>query len=272
MLILYTSDLHGEPGLYEQLFAHVRRARPHAVLLGGDITPTHFGPEGPSIQRKFLEGLLEQFDRFADSQGTHFYFIFGNADCRANWAWLESQERPHAVPVHGRAVELEKGLLLAGYNYVPVTHLTLKDWEKRDLRETGGERWEGIITHEDGVRHVDLREGDPDDNLARDFAALAERIDGAPCICVLHSPPSDTHLDMIHTGRHVGSVAAREFLERTAPRLALHGHIHESPRVSGRQMDRVGSTLCVNPGQSPGGTLHAMFFDPDDPEATLRPA
>jgi uncharacterized protein len=270
MRILYTSDLHGEPGLYEQLFELLAEQRPQAVLLGGDICPTHFGPEGPPIQRRFLEQLLGHFDRLAGSLGTRFFYIFGNADCRANWDWLAAQERPHAVPVHGRVVALGEGWRVAGYNYVPVTHLALKDWEKRDVRTTGGERWDGIVTHAGGVEKVDLRSGGAEATLAHDLDRLAADLDGSPTICVMHSPPSDTHLDCIADGRHVGSVAARDFLARTRPRVALHGHIHESPRVSGRFADRVGGTLCVNPGQAPGGRLQAVLFDTADPEASLR--
>ncbi|HVP38125.1 MAG TPA: metallophosphoesterase [Candidatus Saccharimonadales bacterium] len=269
MLILFTSDLHGEPALYEQLFGLIAARRPGAVLLGGDICPTHFGPEGPPIQRRFLEQLFARFERIAAAQGTRFFFIFGNADCRANWEWLVGRERSHAVPVHGRVLEMGEGLCVAGYNYVPVTHLALKDWEKRDLRVTGTERWEGIVTLERGMEKVDLRKGDPADTLERDFQRLGGQLDSRPTICVLHSPPADTHLDCIGGGRHVGSLAARGFLERTQPALALSGHIHESPRLSGRYADRLGRTLCVNPGQTPGGRLHAVLFDSADPAGTL---
>jgi uncharacterized protein len=270
MRILYSSDLHGEPGLYEQLFELVAEHRPAAVLLGGDICPTHFGPEGPPIQKAFLIELLARLDREAAAHDTRFHFIFGNADCRANWDWLVEQERPHAVPLHGRVADLGEGWRLVGYSYVPVTHLTLKDWEKRDLRTTGSERWEGIITDRDGVRSVNLREGGPEMTLEHDLKALEGRLDEAPTICVMHSPPSDTHLDRIAAGRHVGSLATREFLGRCRPAVALHGHIHESPRVTGHFADRVGATLCVNPGQSLGGRLQAVLFDTSDPEGTLR--
>jgi Icc-related predicted phosphoesterase len=53
----------------------------------------------------------------------------------------------------------------------------------------------------------------------------------APCpegvVLVLHSPPKG-HCDMGGPDMHFGSVAAREAIERTHPRLAVCGHIHES--------------------------------------------
>jgi Icc-related predicted phosphoesterase len=51
--------------------------------------------------------------------------------------------------------------------------------------------------------------------------------------------------------------------------VSLHGHIHESPAVSGRFADRVEETICVNPGQTPAA-LHAVTFRMDDPAASLR--
>jgi len=60
----------------------------------------------------------------------------------------------------------------------------------------------------------------------------------------------------------------RAFIEEHQPPLTLHGHIHESPMVSGSYAERIGRTLCVNPGQSPE-RLHAVIFDTDDPYTTL---
>ena len=270
MRALYTSDLHGDTGLYRQLFARIEESRPDVVILGGDICPTRFGPDGPPIQRKFLIELLRRFDRAFEAHGTRFFYIFGNADCRANWDWLLTEERPHAVPIHDRVVPLANGLSIAGYSYVPVTPLALKDWEKRDSRETGAERWEGIVSGARGMKKVDLREDAAGSDLASDLAGLAAKIGDAPTICVLHSPPSDTQLDCIEPGRHVGSLAVRDFILSARPRLALHGHIHESPRVTGRYAELLGGCLCVNPGQALKGELHAVLFDPEDMQNSMR--
>jgi uncharacterized protein len=56
--------------------------------------------------------------------------------------------------------------------------------------------------------------------------------------------------------------------------LTLHGHIHESPELSGSYFDRIGETVSINPGQSAreGKTatkLHAVIFELEDVERTL---
>ncbi len=74
----------------------------------------------------------------------------------------------------------------------------------------------------------------------------------------LHVPPIDTELDKapavshdfnyVKEGLgikfiHAGSSAVRRSIERHAPLLGLHGHIHES-----KGFTRIGRTLCLNPG------------------------
>lgn len=68
-------------------------------------------------------------------------------------------------------------------------------------------------------------------------------------ILVSHNPPKDTKCDIIASGAHVGSVAAREFIEKRQPALCICGHIHEA-----RATDQIGKTLVINPGMlSEGG-------------------
>ena len=54
--------------------------------------------------------------------------------------------------------------------------------------------------------------------------------------------------------------------------LALHGHIHEAPEVSGSYFDWIGKALCVNPGQftKRKANLHAVTFEIEKAEETLR--
>lgn len=63
---------------------------------------------------------------------------------------------------------------------------------------------------------------DLDDEQAS--SCLASCPDGS--VMVLHSPPQG-HCD-VAGGRHLGSHAIADAIERTSPRLAVCGHIHES--------------------------------------------
>lgn len=63
-----------------------------------------------------------------------------------------------------------------------------------------------------------------------------------------HAPPAHTRCDRLPTGEHVGSVAVRQFIERSQPTVVLCGHIHES-----RGSDRIGRSRIVNPGAAAAG-------------------
>lgn len=75
-------------------------------------------------------------------------------------------------------------------------------------------------------------------------------------VFVPHAPPKETSLDMIRGGRHVGSSAVREFVERRSPDLLICGHIHES-----RGTGRLGQTLMVNCGQAGNGSHAVITID-----------
>ena len=79
---------------------------------------------------------------------------------------------------------------------------------------------------------------------------LAKLSPPAKTVYVIHTPPHGTNLDMMYDDIHIGSPAVRRFIERHQPPLTLHGHIHESPSVSGDISDQLGRTIMLNPGDS----------------------
>ncbi len=63
-------------------------------------------------------------------------------------------------------------------------------------------------------------------------------------ILVSHAPPYDTTVDLIRSGKHVGSTAVRKFVEAEQPAVVICGHIHE-----GRGIGTLGSSTIVNCGE-----------------------
>jgi Icc-related predicted phosphoesterase len=115
-----------------------------------------------------------------------------------------------------------------------------------------------------------------EERLAEIFEGIAEHLEyGIPTIFNLHVPPYDSGLDtafeldeelnvVTSAGQPktipVGSHAARSFIEKHRPLLALHGHIHESKNVA-----RIGRTLCINPGSNyADGVLDGAIIDLED--------
>ncbi|HZE19079.1 MAG TPA: hypothetical protein VE402_03080, partial [Candidatus Angelobacter sp.] len=124
----------------------------------------------------------------------------------------------------------------------------------------------------DGSVHpFDFRGKELEEWMGKDLEGIGRELtpDRVPVVCAFHGPPHGTALDLIHGDVHVGSRVVRTFLEDRKPILSLHGHIHESPAVSGKFADRIGPTICVNPGQRMGSTLHAVWFRLEDIAGTL---
>lgn len=116
---------------------------------------------------------------------------------------------------------------------------------------------------------------DVDDNdLARRIKSMASQVtsnDFRKVIFNFHCPPFGTALDVADkidpitfqklaslkgaAKEHVGSKAVRDSIEKLQPTLSLHGHIHEV-----RAKERLGNTLCINPGTDfRNGNLQAFF-------------
>jgi Icc-related predicted phosphoesterase len=66
-----------------------------------------------------------------------------------------------------------------------------------------------------------------------------------PLVMICHTPPKDTSLDRAGEGKHFGSEAIREFIEREQPRYFYCGHIHEA---AGKQ-EILGRTQAWNVGK-----------------------
>ncbi|HYJ31597.1 MAG TPA: metallophosphoesterase [Candidatus Binatia bacterium] len=278
--VLYTSDLHGSRSHYEAAFRMAGDLGVRAVVLGGDLAPMG----DPGAQRQFFQDFLIPLlrERLAAPGAPQVFYIFGNGDWRANEAVLEESRLPGLRYVHGGAAPFLDGTWIAGQNCVPPTPIRLKDWERWEVVPGALGRPDGQRSAPDGTLHEFTFQGrEREETLDGEMERLEAAVRGATgaseaaavasqaLVCVFHGPPHDTALDQIAGGAHVGSRVTRRFLERMRPALSLHGHIHESPSVSGRFADRVGATVCVNPGQTPAA-LHAVSFRMADIAGTLR--
>jgi Icc-related predicted phosphoesterase len=76
-------------------------------------------------------------------------------------------------------------------------------------------------------------------------------------------------IDHLPLDVNVGSVAIRKFIETKQPKLTLHGHIHESARLTGGWKDQIGSTICISAAHD-GNELALIEFSTDNISAATR--
>jgi Icc-related predicted phosphoesterase len=270
MKVLFASDLHGHRSLYAELFAAAGRKGARAVILGGDLLP-HHGPFQDTVveQQDFISSYLEPSLRDFHRQhpGVHFYALLGNTDWQASCdAMARLVEKGLLKLLHGECHDLGEGCRVFGYGHVPPTPFRMKDGERLDISGDMLPSTVSTACRSQGRKVVVV---DPAAHYHGE-KSIAEELDTLPLpaadrklILVIHSPPWNTELDVLFDGTHVGSRAVRHFIAKHRPLLALHGHIHESPEMSGIWIEHLGPTVCINPGHSPQ-RLHAVFFDLED--------
>lgn len=308
MRILYTSDLHGRKHFYDRAFELIKQEKIDAFINGGDILAKE-GSFADSIQtqRRALETYLIPRLRQGKEGNPdgRIFLMMGNDDWAANMDLLEEEEKrgtfnllhqrtyilepsppvsssprspdspiPHVAGLESRGYEYyspgEGEIHLTGYGNVPITPFSLKDWERWDDHSRPLLR-EGLRAYQSwGKKFVPI---DPYKDITGTIAEELEQVvklsPPDKTIYITHSPPFDTNLDRISQRMGVGSKSVREFILKYQPPLTLHGHIHESPRMSGSYKDKLGKTICVNPGQVET-ELSAVIFDTEDIKGSLR--
>lgn len=259
------------------------RERPAGVFLGGDLLPPGLfslaGP--PSLHRDFIGGfLVPGFLDLRDRLGAarpEVFLILGNDDARVEEAAvLEAATRGAWHYAHPRRVPFG-AFEVFGYAFVPPTPFLLKDWERYDVSRFVDP---GCVSPEEGQRTVPVAEREARySTIAQDLVELAGSASLDRAIFLFHTPPYDTPLDRAALdGRmvdhvpldvHAGSIAVRRFIETRQPLLTLHGHIHESARLTGAWRCTIGGTHALTAAHD-GPELALVRFDPDAPQEATR--
>jgi Icc-related predicted phosphoesterase len=284
MKFLYTSDLHGKIPLYEELFSLATSSSAGIIALGGDLLPSlpptrryeDMIPNQIAFIGQFLRNFLKRMiERTPVKQ---VFFIPGNWDL--GYRNLFEEQMEGIIDLNQKIDQISNGYELIGYPFVPPTPFRPKDYEKMDDPESAwppqrNPSYVRTSDQTDQLTPIDpylfLRQRE---TIREDLDRLPSPLHPKKAVYIMHSPPFGTRLDVIEGGISAGSRSIRAFIEKHQPLLTLHGHIHESPALSGAYFDRIGKTLSINPGQSfetDGGfsKLHAVTFEIENLEGSL---
>lgn len=285
MKLLYTSDTHVYPAHLDRLLKTARQLRPDAVIIGGDLIPDWRGSIADSIapHRLWVQNkLLPKLHNFHQTcPQIRLLLDFGNDDIAAARSLLLEADGRWFDLLHLRVVQIAPELAVAGYVIVNPTPFRLKDYEKPDTADQPGLLGPGITISGQktllGVAEphtLSLSDGTMEEDLDKLSATLhSPQWRDHRFMLVSHCPPKDTALDRTHSSLNVGSLAVRRFIERwgSTGRLvaSFHGHIHESPRTSGRAWQYLAGVACFNVGQH-SKTLRALLLDTENVPASAR--
>lgn len=270
----FSSDLHGHKDRYQKLFQAIKNERPEAVFLGGDILPSAgFMSNLPDFNHvEFINDyLVTELTQLLKKLGDNFpriFLILGNDDGRLAEALILAAAVSGVWEyVHDKKVVF-KSYYVFGYSYIPPSPFLFKDWERYDVSRHLDP---GCVSPEEGMHTFSdpcqLRKYS---TIKKDLEQLTrnENLDNA--IFLFHAPPYKTKLDRagldgkmidhVPLDVHVGSIAIQRFIKIRQPLLTLHGHVHESSKLSYAWRDRISRTHLFS-GAHDGPELALIRFD-----------
>jgi len=275
---IFASDLHGKIKRYESLFNILLNETPDAVFLGGDLLPNQFTLD--SKMGEFIEGkIFSNIKRAINEIGKkiRFFIILGNDDPRMYESFFKEADRKGLIDyVHNKTVNFA-GMFVTGYSYVPPTPFQLKDWEKYDVSQHVDV---GATSPEKGIRTIKVSEDKIRySTITEDLKELTKKAPVEKTIFLFHSPPYNSNLDraalddkMVDHAPvdvHVGSIAIQRFIKKKQPLLTLHGHVHESARITGHWKEKFGKTYSFNAAHD-GSELALVRFRTNDLDNATR--
>jgi len=269
---IFVSDLHGKTKRYESLFKIILKESPDAVFLGGDLLPNQFVLD--SDMNEFIENrIFSNIKKIKEgtNKNIRFFVILGNDDPRMYEKFFIYADKKGIINyIHNKTIKYEK-LCVSGYAYVPPTPFKLKDWERYDVSRYVDE---GAISPEKGVRTIDISADEIKyATIAEDLEKLSKNSPADKTIFLFHSPPYNSLFDVADLDGefvdhapmdvHVGSIAIQKFIDKKQPFLTLHGHVHESTRLTGYWKERFGKTYSFSAAHD-GPELALIRFNTDN--------
>jgi Icc-related predicted phosphoesterase len=282
-LCYFVSDLHGNIQNYKILMNITIREKPSAIFLGGDLLPSSIrkdSSKGKPIHNFIKDFLYPEFIKLKSSLGEnfpHIYLILGNDDPKKFEKDLVHVENTSLWSyVHMKKVFFKRYPIF-GYSYVPPTPFMMKDWEKYDISRY---LEPGCIAPEDGWYSTHEKDKvESSTTIKDDLQLISGTSDLSNTIILFHAPPYQTNLDRAALdGKyidhapldvHVGSIAIKTFIIQKQPLLTLHGHIHESTRLTGSWIEKTGRTYSFSAAHD-GTELALVRFDPSQLELATR--
>jgi Icc-related predicted phosphoesterase len=274
----FVSDLHGHISRYEKLFQQIEVEKPEAVFMGGDLLPHGMRriEQIDDFTTDFIFPKLHQLKKALNDKYPQIFLILGNDDARSEEErFLEESKKGLFHYMNQKKVYLNNYPVF-GYSFVPPTPFQMKDWEKYDVSRFVDP---GCVPPTEGFRTTNIQEDSEYATIQKDLARLTKNEDITNAIFLFHSPPYKTYLDRaaldgimidhVPMDVHVGSIAIQRFIEEKQPLLTLHGHIHESTRITGHWEQQSGKTTSFNAAHD-GPELSLIIFDLEDPKKANR--
>ncbi len=270
MKCFFVSDLHGKMDRYEKLILNIKIERPDILFIGGDILPNFSSftrPENDDFINDYLIPTFLELKQELKHRYPKVFIILGNDDPKVEEEKILQGEKTGIWEYLHNKRTVFKGYSIYGYANIPPTPFLLKDWERYDVSRYVDP---GCVHPTEGTRSVNEAADIKFETIAKDLDLLAGEDKSDKSVFLFHSPPYKSNLDRaaldevvidhVPADVHVGSIAIQRFIEEKQPLLTLHGHIHESSRITGSWKDKINKTVMFSAALEPP-ELAIVVFD-----------
>jgi Icc-related predicted phosphoesterase len=259
--ICFATDIHGDMQKLAQLEEVIEIEQPGTLILGGDTCPTAFHNHGVEEQRHWLETNFREF--LERIQPVQTFWCSGNHDLFGALDIVEELEQNGLlVNCNLKWLELESGWQAIGMPYCPVSGNPYGDWHRLEANNKIPSYVPEIsyISSSGKIQAINSREylGSLS-SIKKILNEIPQSDDPQKAIFIAHCPPFIRTLDS-GAKKRLGSRAILKHIQEKGYALTCHGHIHESPYVSGAWSTRIGNSWSINPGQW-DENLHAVIID-----------
>ena len=253
MKILYVTDIHGVEWKHKKIYQISSSLKPDMVINGGDMLPF----KGNLLhQGKFITGFLDGYLSRFESMGIYYLGFLGNDDLRIFDDLFQKtcDKYSYVVNMAQSRFQIEGSKYeFIGMNWVSDLPFGLKDRARRDTPDFEHPKQIGkqYLSIPNGFKRLEdwVSYAKSLPTIEDEIRNLVKPTDMSNAIYIFHNPPANLELDVVFDGQRVGSKAEYAFLKENQPKLSLHGHIHESPTISGKWLSQLGKTICIQPGQ-----------------------
>ncbi len=260
MRLLYVTDLHGIPWKFKRGEELTAELHPDVVINGGDLLPNKGSYHD---KERFIAEFLDSHFAELDRLKTPYLLILGNDDYSAFDESFDSvcNLHPFVWNIAQRLVRVQDYEFI-GFNWVVDYPFRLKDRCRMDTKDYVFQKQfgTGLLSDRHGWKELTNWEQYATSlpTIEDELRNLIRPTDMHRAVYVIHMPPADVGLDKCSHGAEVGSRSVHDFIAANQPLLSLHGHIHESPEMTGIWKACIGDAVCIQPGQDEHGLTYVL--------------
>lgn len=255
MKFIYACDIHGDEHKYEKLLEQAKNQNIKHIVLGGDLLPKMCS-DRKLEQTQFIQNYLNEYFTKLKEDDIKCICILGNDDLEILDNEFDKICKAHTnvFNIDNKRVDIEDVSFIGlskvlDHPFGCKDRVVIEDGLKMPMQLSYRiliNKCQDKITIDEWEKYREINIEKMEDTLIN----LPKADDKNKTIYVFHNPPYGIGLDVCADGRQVGSKAMIKFLENSNAYMSLHGHIHESPRMSGLWYNVLGKTICIQPGQT----------------------